>query len=288
MHTTFPAARWLALWFVAALLLPYGGIAANDFDDIDDIAIGWFLIFSNVGPVLALLHAWLIARLDRRLVGPSRSRLWAFPEGAGVALVALCLPVVIHGVLLALAGLVEGHGRWVRHSTLAIPFMGGLLLGAAAMAWARYLRRRRQALPHDQGTVGDIVPSAWLWTGWLIGTNGVAGIAAAELASESSVAAGLVVLAVGAAVVVAASLAVARKVASLPAERFERPHALARELAGATAVGLLLPVFLAGIIPSWHNADDVRWALLLGVLIAVPLAVWTQASGRVTRWARWT
>ena len=56
----------------------------------------------------------------------------------------------------------------------------------------------------------------------------------------------------------------------------------------ATAVGLLLPLFGMGLLPLWERAPDTRWALLYGLLIALPLAVGTQVYGRLKRWARWT
>jgi len=280
--------RALALWFVAALLLPYAGIALQDFDDIEDAALPWGLFFFYAGPVVALLHAWLIARLDRRLIGPSQSRSWAFLEGIGVAGTAICLPVVLHGMALVMYGVLDGRWRHVERSLLAIPFALGLALAGGAWLWARARRGARVARAHDRGTFGDIVPTAWLWTAWLVGTTGIAGIATATAASESTVGAGLALLGAWIAVSTAASVAIGRGVSQLPDDQVALPAALGREAAGATAVGFLLPVFLVGLLPGWDGADDTRWALLLGTLVAVPLAVWTQATGRVTRWARWT
>ncbi len=279
--------RQLALLPVVAMLLPYTLLAIDDFDDIDDLAGGVFMLLINLGPILAALHAWVTARLDRRLLGRSRSRLWALLEGLGVASGAAFLPIVLHGMALAAAGVVLGRWRWVGRSLASVPFAMGLVLAAGLLAWAAYLRRQRVAIDHDPGTISDIVPTAWLWGAWwFAGWFFAAGVVSRQ-AAEATLSVGLVMVAAWVLGAVVASLAVARAVQALPSGRIADAEPLAREAAGATAVGLLLPLFLFGLVPFWDDADDTRWALLLTTLIAVPLGVWTQSWGRATRWARW-
>jgi hypothetical protein len=206
----------------------------------------------------------------------------------GVSATAVCLPVVLHGLALFGAGVVTGRWRHVERSLLAVPFAGGLLLAIGALWWARMVRQARKPLPHDHGTLGDVVPTAWLWIGWLLATTGFAGIATTAVASKSSTSGGILILAAWMVFTTAASVGIARRVGQLSGEQVPHPDALAREAAGATAVGLLLPMFVLGLLPGWNDAPDIRWAALLLTLVAVPLAVWTQSTGRVTRWARWT
>ena len=249
-------------------------VAADHGDEIVGVWMGSWLVW---GLPQTLGLAWLAARLDRRLsqLPPVARWLW-LPFGALVTTLTWWLPMLALTPVQFVMWLVEDRGRYLDGAVVgllawAIVFVVGVV---AVLMW-RAVKSRPSSRRPRRVSWADVVPTGGvglLWAmpllalpaGWLIAALG-----------EASAAMGIAALLAWAALP-AVGLAYAGRWLPVPSQ--------ARlEVAGLLLVALALPLFVAGLLPSWGRHHDAHWISLGASFVVALVGTGLAAHGRGER-----